>query len=60
LSASGYLAGVLLPGDLQARSASLRIVGIGLVLALVLLLRPRGVLGERKVVSRHIRPADEA
>ncbi len=54
-SASGYLAGALLPPDLQARGAALQIVGIGLVLALILLLRPRGVLGEEKVVSRHVR-----
>jgi len=59
-SASGYLAGLLLPPDLQARGAALQIVGIGLMLALILLLRPRGVLGEQKVVSRHIGPADEA
>ena len=59
-SASGYLASVVLPADLQARGAALQVIGIGLVLALILLLRPRGVLGEQKVVSRHIGPADEA
>jgi branched-chain amino acid transport system permease protein len=59
-SASGYLASIALPPDFQARGASLQIVGIGLVLVLILLLRPRGVLGEQKVVSRHIGPADEA
>jgi branched-chain amino acid transport system permease protein len=59
-SASGYLAGAALPADLQARGASLQSVGIGVMLALILLLRPRGLLGEHKVVSRHIGPANEA
>jgi branched-chain amino acid transport system permease protein len=55
-SASGYLAGALLPADLQARGAALQIVGIGVVLALILVLRPRGLIGEERVVSRHIEP----
>jgi branched-chain amino acid transport system permease protein len=55
-SASGYLAATLLPADLQARGAALQIVGIGVVLALILLLRPRGLIGEERVVSRHIEP----
>ncbi len=39
----------------QARAASLQIVMIGVGLCLILLLRPRGILGEVRNVSRHIR-----
>jgi branched-chain amino acid transport system permease protein len=39
---------------LQAPAASLRIVLIGVVLALVLLVRPRGLIGEKTVISRHL------
>jgi branched-chain amino acid transport system permease protein len=40
---------------MQARGAALQVVLIGIVLAAVLLLRPRGLLGEEAVVSRHVR-----
>jgi len=30
------------------------VAGIGVVLAVALLLRPRGLLGERATVSRHV------
>jgi branched-chain amino acid transport system permease protein len=49
---SGSLVALLVPPELQSRAASLRVVAIGVVLAAVLLLRPRGLLGERATVSR--------
>jgi branched-chain amino acid transport system permease protein len=53
-SASGYLLTRLLPSDFQARGAPLQVVVIGVVLALVLVIRPRGLLGEEVTVSRHL------
>jgi branched-chain amino acid transport system permease protein len=38
----------LVPPEQQARAASLQIVAIGVGLCLILLLRPRGILGERR------------
>ena len=38
----------------QARAAALQLVAIGVLLAAVLVLRPRGLLGEIKAVSRHL------
>jgi branched-chain amino acid transport system permease protein len=54
-SASGALVAMLLPQAMQARGAALQVVLIGIVLAAVLLCRPRGLLGEEAVVSRHVR-----
>ena len=54
-SASGALVAALLPQAMQARGAALQVVLIGVVLAGVLLVRPRGLLGEEAVVSRHVR-----
>jgi branched-chain amino acid transport system permease protein len=54
-SASGALVAQLLPQAMQARGAALQVVLIGVVLAAVLLSRPRGLLGEEAVVSRHVR-----
>jgi branched-chain amino acid transport system permease protein len=54
-SASGAFVAQLLPQAMQARGAALQVVLIGIVLAAVLLLRPRGLLGEEAVVSRHVR-----
>jgi branched-chain amino acid transport system permease protein len=54
-SGSGALVARLLPQATQARGAALQVVLIGIVLALVLLRRPRGLLGEEAVVSRHVR-----
>ena len=48
---------MLLPEDLQVRGASLQIVLIGVLLAAMLVLRPRGLIGERTIVSRHIMAA---
>ena len=55
-SASGALVAAVLPQAMQARGAALQVVLIGVVLAAVLLCRPRGILGEEAVVSRHVRP----
>ncbi len=52
---SGAAVGALVPQDLQARAAALQTVLIGVVLAAVLLVRPRGLCGEEVVVSRHAR-----
>ena len=51
---SGAALAEFIPPDQQARASALKIVAIGVAICLVLLLRPRGVLGERKTVSRHI------
>ena len=53
-AASAALIGGLVPAEDQARAATLQIVIIGVALCLILLLRPRGILGEDKVVSRHV------
>ena len=42
------------PPEQQARAASLQIVLIGVTLCAILLLRPRGLLGEVSVVSRYV------
>ena len=55
-SGSGALVAALLPQALQARGAALQVVLIGVALTAVLLSRPRGLLGEEAVVSRHVRP----
>jgi len=53
-SASGLAIGALLPPEEQARAAALRIVAIGVMLAATIVLRPRGLFGERAIVSRHL------
>jgi branched-chain amino acid transport system permease protein len=53
-SASGALMAAALPQDWQARGAALQVVLIGVILAAVLLARPRGLLGEQATVSRHL------
>jgi branched-chain amino acid transport system permease protein len=50
---AGAIASLFPPGE-QARAASLQIVMIGIGLCAILLLRPRGILGEVKTVSRYI------
>jgi branched-chain amino acid transport system permease protein len=52
ISASAVSA--VFPADQQARAASLQIVMIGVALCAILLLRPRGILGEVQVISRHL------
>ena len=53
-SASGAAIGALVPSDLQARAAALQLTAIGVALAAMLLLRPRGMIGERTQVSRAV------
>ncbi|MBN9461569.1 MAG: branched-chain amino acid ABC transporter permease [Burkholderiales bacterium] len=49
---SGSLAQQLLPADLQVKGGAAQVVLIGLVLMAMLVLRPRGLIGEEAVVSR--------
>ena len=51
---SGTLFTAVLPGAWQVRGAALRVVATGIALAGVLLARPRGLVGERARVSRHV------
>ena len=53
-AASAALISATVPPEVQARAAALQIVLIGLAICIVLLLRPRGILGEVRTVSRHI------
>ena len=52
---SGGAFAAILSQELQARASSLRIVGIGVVLSAMLLWRPRGLIGEATIISRHVR-----
>lgn len=45
---SGALTAAIVPGDWQARAASLQIVAIGVMLCLILLWRPQGFFAPRK------------
>ena len=54
-SASGAAITALFPPEQQARAAALQVVAIGVILSGLLVLRPRGLLGERITVSRHVR-----
>lgn len=55
-TSTGTLAAHALPQGWQGSGASLRLVAIGAILAAVLVLRPRGLLGEAATVSRHVDP----
>ena len=50
--AGGALRGLVPQGE-QAKAAALQVVLIGVLIALMLLWRPRGLLGEEVAVSRH-------
>ena len=52
---SGNVLRELVPAEHQARAATLQVVLIGLLLMLILLVRPRGLLGEAAIVSRHMK-----
>jgi branched-chain amino acid transport system permease protein len=52
-ASAGAVASIFPPGQ-QARAAALQIVMIGMALCAILLIRPRGLLGEERVISRHI------
>jgi branched-chain amino acid transport system permease protein len=45
---SGTVTAAIVPGDWQARAASLQIVAIGVMLCLILLWRPQGFFGPRR------------
>jgi branched-chain amino acid transport system permease protein len=51
---SAALIAALFPPAEQARAAALQIVLIGVALCAVLLVRPRGIMGEDRIVSRHV------
>jgi branched-chain amino acid transport system permease protein len=53
-SVSGLATGVVFAPEEQARAAALRTVAIGVLLAATIVWRPRGLLGERLAVSRHV------
>jgi branched-chain amino acid transport system permease protein len=59
-AASAAIVAAVFPPAEQARAATLQIVLIGLGLCAILLLRPRGILGELRVVSRHVASARAA
>jgi branched-chain amino acid transport system permease protein len=50
---SGGLLRNIVPQAEQARAAALQVVLIGVLIALMLLWRPRGLMGEQTAVSRH-------
>ena len=54
-SLTGALLAAFVPGDYQARAAALQIVLIGVALAALLVFRPRGLLGEEKMISRFLK-----
>ena len=45
---AGSVTSALVPADLQARTAALQIVAIGVMLCVILLIRPQGFFGDRK------------
>ena len=53
-SVTGAVLAAFVPGEYQARAAALQIVLIGGALAALLVLRPRGILGEEKMISRFL------
>lgn len=57
---SGFFIARVVPPEWQAQSGAIQAVLIGLILVIVLLFRPRGLIGEEIHVSRHARsaPAD--
>lgn len=57
-SASSAAVAAIFPPEQQARAASLEIVMIGVLLALILVVMPRGLLGEKITVSRFVKRGD--
>jgi branched-chain amino acid transport system permease protein len=55
-AAAGSLLRGFIPQAEQARGAALQVVLIGVLIALMLVLRPRGLIGEQVAVSRHAGP----
>ena len=54
-SVTGAFLAAFVPGEYQARAAALQIVLIGVALAALLVIRPRGLLGEEKMISRFLK-----
>jgi branched-chain amino acid transport system permease protein len=54
-SLTGAAISALVPPEYQARAGALQIVTIGALLAGILVLRPRGILGETMIMSRFLR-----
>ncbi|OED44190.1 ABC transporter permease [Chromatiales bacterium (ex Bugula neritina AB1)] len=54
-TSSGFVISKFVPTEIQAQGGAMQAVLIGLILVLMLLLRPRGLIGERMNVSRHAR-----
>ena len=52
--ASGLAMGAFVPPEFEAGAAALRLAAIGLLLATMIVLRPRGIFGERATVSRFL------
>ena len=52
-NAVGALTSKLLPVELQTQGGAMQSLLVGLTLVLVLIYRPRGLIGERAAVSRH-------
>jgi len=52
---SGFLISRVVPPELQVQGGAMQAVMIGLLLVLTLLLRPRGIIGERRHTSRFAR-----
>ena len=53
-AASAGIVSAIVPPEQQARAAALQIVMIGVALCAILLVRPRGILGEERMISRHL------
>jgi branched-chain amino acid transport system permease protein len=53
-SASGLIIADLVPASFEARAAALRNIAIGGLLATMIVVRPRGLIGEKMLVSRHL------
>lgn len=55
-TASGIAVTKIVPPSYAAQGAAVQVILIGLTLMLVLLFRPRGLIGEEAIVSRHADP----
>ena len=53
-SASGTVISLVVPANLQTQGGAIQSILIGAILVLTLLFKPRGLIGEEPVVSRHI------
>ena len=52
-TSSGFVISKFIPPEIQAQGGALQAILIGLILVVTLLMRPRGLIGEEKHVSRH-------